>query len=360
MILFLQNWYRRYLASPEAGVLLLLIVGFVCVVSTLAAMLMPLFASLIIAFLLEALVLRIDTFCHRRWLSVLIAYSLFIGILVVLIVFLIPLLWAQMANLVSQLPTIVGRSQLILTHLEQSYPQIFTDAQINTAITQFRGNIAHYGQVVLTLSLSSIPTLISLVIYLILVPLLIYFFLMDKDKLLAWISNYLPHRHGALEKISAEVHVQLGNYVKGKVIEIIIVTFASYLMFSIIQLQYAFLLAVAVGVSVLIPYIGALVVTVPVLIIGFVQWGWSSHFLWLIAIYSIIIALDGNVLVPFLFSEAVSLHPVAIIVAVVFFGGIWGFWGIFFAIPLASLVKAILGSWPVSKPIANTAKNMVK
>jgi putative permease len=62
--------------------------------------------------------------------------------------------------------------------------------------------------------------------------------------------------------------------------------------------------------------------------------------------YAIIQALDGNVLVPLLFSEVVNLHPVAIIVAILVFGGWWGFWGVFFAIPLATLVQAILKAWP--------------
>ncbi|MNT53842.1 hypothetical protein D3C72_1909530 [compost metagenome] len=62
--------------------------------------------------------------------------------------------------------------------------------------------------------------------------------------------------------------------------------------------------------------------------------------------YLVIQALDGNLLVPLLFSEAVNLHPVAIIIAVLVFGGLWGFWGVFFAIPLATLVKAVLNAWP--------------
>ena len=66
------------------------------------------------------------------------------------------------------------------------------------------------------------------------------------------------------------------------------------------------------------------------------------------AVYAVIQALDGNVLVPLLFSEVVNLHPVAIIVAVLIFGGLWGFWGVFFAIPLATLFKAILRAWPVA------------
>ena len=106
-------------------------------------------------------------------------------------------------------------------------------------------------------------------------------------------------------------------------------------------------LALAVGFSVVIPYIGAAVVTIPVLLIGFLQWGLGSEFYTLMVVYGVIQALDGNVLVPLLFSEAVNLHPVAIILAVLVFGGFWGFWGIFFAIPLATLVKAVLSAWPV-------------
>jgi len=346
VIILLKNWFHRYLSNPEAGVLIFLIIGFIIVISTLSSMLAPLFASLIIAWLLESLVNHLQKICPKRWLAVLIIYCLFIGIVAVSIIFLIPLLWEQSINLIAELPNMVGRGQILLLHLQQTYPQIFTASQVTSTLNEFRGSLAHYGQLVFSMSLASIPTVITLIIYLVLVPLLIYFFLMDRTKLLAWCDCYLPHNRGALDRVWAEVHVQLGNYVKGKVLEMIIVTFATYLMFAVIHLQYAFLLAVAVGISVLIPYIGALLVTIPVLIIGFVQWGWSSHFMWLIAIYATIITLDGNVLVPLLFSEAVSLHPVAIIAAILFFGGIWGFWGIFFAIPLASVVKALVAAWP--------------
>ena len=67
-------------------------------------------------------------------------------------------------------------------------------------------------------------------------------------------------------------------------------------------------------------------------------------------VHVLIKAVDGNILVPWLFSEAVNLHPVAIILAVLFFGGIWGLWGVFFAIPLATLIKAIINAWPRPSP----------
>ena len=106
------------------------------------------------------------------------------------------------------------------------------------------------------------------------------------------------------------------------------------------------LLAVLVGVSVLIPFIGAAVVTFPIALVAFFQWGFGTDFYVLIAAYFIIQILDGNVLVPLLFSEVTDLHPIAIIVAVLLFGGLWGFWGVFFAIPLATVVQAVLLAWP--------------
>ena len=139
---------------------------------------------------------------------------------------------------------------------------------------------------------------------------------------------------------------QIANYVRGKFIEIFVVGGVAYLSFTILGLDFALLLGLAVGLSVVIPYVGAVLVTIPVLLIGFFQWGWGTELFYLSIVYFVIQGLDGNVLVPLLFSEAVKLHPVAIILAVLVFGGLWGFWGIFFAIPLATLVKAISNAWP--------------
>jgi putative permease len=77
-----------------------------------------------------------------------------------------------------------------------------------------------------------------------------------------------------------------------------------------------------------------------------VQFGWSGDFALVMVIYGVIQFIDGNILVPLLFSEAVNLHPVAIITAILLFGGLWGLWGVFFAIPLATLIKAVINAWP--------------
>ncbi|HAN27812.1 MAG TPA: AI-2E family transporter, partial [Haliea salexigens] len=156
----------------------------------------------------------------------------------------------------------------------------------------------------------------------------------------------LPTERPLLRRIWSEMDTQVANYARGKVLEILIVGSVSYVSFTFLNLNYAALLALCVGLSVIIPYLGAALVTLPVLLVGFFQWGFTNEFYWLMAVYFVIQGLDGNVLVPLMFSEAVNLHPVAIILAVLFFGGIWGLWGVFFAIPLATLIKAVINAWP--------------
>jgi len=86
--------------------------------------------------------------------------------------------------------------------------------------------------------------------------------------------------------------------------------------------------------------------TVPVALVAFFQWGLNIEFLYVIIAYLIIQILDGNLLVPILLSGIVNLHPLAVIIGILIFGGIWGFWGVLFAIPLATVVHAIIKAWP--------------
>jgi putative permease len=238
------------------------------------------------------------------------------------------------------------RGQELLMQLPQHYPEFVSPAQIDNLLNSIRTGVKDFGQFILSYSLASIPIIITLAIYLILVPLLVFFFLKDKEILLKWLVSFLPKEHAIAKKVWQETDIQMGNYIRGKVNEIFIVAMFTYIPFVIMELHYAPLLAVLTGLSVIVPYVGSIIVTIPVVLVAYFQWGLDSSFWWLMGIYVTIHVLDGNILVPILFSEAVNLHPVAIIVAVLVFGGIWGFWGIFFAIPLATLVKALLNAWP--------------
>jgi putative permease len=151
-----------------------------------------------------------------------------------------------------------------------------------------------------------------------------------------------------LQQVWVEMDDQLSNYARGKALEIVIVGSAAALIFMYFDLPYIALLSMLVGFSVLIPFLGAFIVTLPVAVLGLVQFGLTFDFWLLMGVYLVLQILDGYLLVPILFSDAVKLHPVVIMLAVFVFGAMFGFWGIFFAIPIATLIKAIWNSWPES------------
>lgn len=347
----IQRWFNRYFSDPEAVLLLFILVFGFSLIIFFGGILAPVLAGVVIAYLLEWLVSHLQEWKVPRLPAVIIVFSGFLGILFFALMGLVPLFWKQMAALFDELPQMVSKVQQTLLLLSERFPDFFSKEQLWEMVNSMGSDIRNWGKVVVTASVSSITGIITWIVYLILVPLLVFFFLKDRNQLTQWLAHFLPKKRGVLQKVSLEVNQQIGNYIRGKVVEIICVGVATYLVFWFFGLQYSVLLASLVGLSVLIPYVGAVVITIPVILVAYLQWGWNPTFGYLMLFFLIVQGLDANILVPLLFSEAVNLHPVAIIVATLFFGGIWGFWGVFFAIPLATLVKAVINAWP--KPKAN-------
>lgn len=346
MIKYVQNWWESYFSDEEALVLAILLVSGLLIILSMGSMLGPVFVSMIVAFLMQGLVKGLERYNMPHMAAVALVFALFIGLLFSIIFIMLPIIWAQLASLFADLPNMFSKGQLLLADLPDKYPQFITEEQLKDWTAEATNEMGKVGQLLLTYSLSTLSNLITVMIYLILVPILVFFFLKDRNTMLQWFSGFLPNDRKLMQQIWQEMNLQIANYIRGKIVEIIVVGASSYVAFAVMGLNYAALLALLVGLSVIIPYVGAAVVTVPVAMIGVFQWGWSSEFFYLMMVYGIIQALDGNILVPFLFSEVVDLHPVAIIVAVLFFGGLWGVVGVFFAIPLATLIRAILNSWP--------------
>ncbi len=348
MIRLIKKWYHRYFSDPQAVLLAILLLGSFTILMTMSQMLAPVLVSMVIAYLLEGLIISLQRWRLPRFLAVFLVYLTFITLLVFIIVVVLPLISYQLTQLIKELPSMVVKGHELLKALPEKYPMISED-QVKGIIESIRSQVDQIGQNLLSYSLASIPAVMTLVVYSILVPLLVMFFLVDKEKILSWLVGFLPKERTAAKRIWTEMDGQMGNYIRGKVYEIFLVGTFTYFPFAYFELRYASLLAVLVGLSVIIPYVGAVVVTFPVLIVAYFQWGIDSNFLWVAGSYFVIQALDGNALVPLLFSEAVKIHPVAIIVAVLVFGGLWGFWGVFFAIPLATLVKALISAWPLTQ-----------
>ena len=347
----IREWFERNFSDPQAIALVVLLIIVFGIILTMGQMLAPVLASIVIAYLLEGVVRKLENRYANRFRVVIVVFSAFMAFVAYLILGVSPLLWVQLTDLIQELPNYLSKGQVALMAIPEHYP-IVTPEQIREVSGLIQRELASAGQQLLSISLSSIPGIITLLVYLILVPLLVFFFLKDKKLIIGWSTGFLPEERKLSSQVWDEVDQQIGNYVRGKFWEILIVGMVTFFVFAFMGLKYAVLLGVLVGLSVLVPYIGAAVVTLPVAIVAYFQWGWSTDFAYLMVAYAIIQALDGNVLVPLLFSEVVNLHPVAIIVAILVFGGLWGFWGVFFAIPLATLVSAIISAWPAHQDLS--------
>jgi putative permease len=302
--------------------------------------------SLIFAYLLIGMQKRLEAYGLNSAVALIFTYSFFLLIGIALMVWLVPLVYQQLQSLVLEIPKWVKTFTVFIQTVPENYPDLVSSDQITTFLQSLSGQITAISEEFLKASIAGIQNTVTIAINLILLPILVFFFLFDRDSIISSFLKILPKERAMLQNVWVEMDDQLSNYARGKAIEIVIVGLAAAIIFLYFDLQYIALLSVLVGFSVLIPFLGAFLVTIPVAIIGLLQFGLSFDFWLLMGAYLVLQILDGNLLVPLLFSDAVKLHPVIIMLAVFVFGALFGFWGVFFAIPIATLIKAIWNSWP--------------
>ncbi|WP_338365624.1 AI-2E family transporter [uncultured Pseudoalteromonas sp.] len=348
MFEYVKTWYERKFSDPHSVTLLFLLIALAALLYFFGALIVPVLVALVIAYLLDWPVVHLERIGLKRFSATVIVMLVFTGVMLTLILVIGPVLWQQTSNLVQETPHMVEQGKSFLMALPQQYPSLISAEQVQAIVASVEAKALEFGQVIVSFSLTSLKDVVAWLIYLVLVPLLVFFMLKDKLELTSSAATLIPQQRRLILQVWHEMNQQIMNYIRGKVFEILIVGGTAFIAFTVLDLRYAALLGVLVGFSVLIPFVGAALVTIPVAAVALFQFGLETQFWTILIIYGVIQALDGNVLVPLLFSEAVDLNPVFIIVAVLFFGGLWGFWGVFFAIPLASLVKALINAWSSS------------
>ena len=344
---FFQERFNRFLPNAQVfSLAIIVLVSFVLIYS-LSELLKPVYVAIVLAYFLQGMVVKVESVGVPRLVAVGLVFSCFMAGFTYLLFYLMPLITQQAVELIQNIPAVVSRAQTQIMRLPEMYPQFINESKIQEIMFTVQKEMLVYGQNVLSVSAASVLGLVSAMVYLFLVPMMVFFFLKDKNLLVGWIVQFLPKDRHLSVRVWEEVEMQIGNYVRGKFTEVLILWVVSYVTYEAMGLNYSILLSVLMGLSVIIPYIGATLVTFPVVLVAYFQWGLTDdHFMYVVIAYSVIQALDGVVLVPVLFSEAVNLHAIAIIIAILFFGGLWGFWGVFLAIPLATVVKAVLTAWP--------------
>tara|TARA_Y100001935_G_scaffold10268_1_gene7945 strand:+ start:59 stop:1123 length:1065 start_codon:yes stop_codon:yes gene_type:complete len=343
---------NKIFTNEESIIFSLLLFTFILVLYVFGGLLTPFIVSLIFAYLLIGLSKNFIKYGLSELVSLIISYIIFLLTGLGFLVWLIPLIFQQTQAFFLEVPILLNNFRGYVENLVESNQELISSDQISSFFTELIGRLSSLSQSVLDASISGIQDTVVFSIYLITIPVIVFFFLFDKKRLIEGFLMLLPKKREMLSDVWIEMDDQLSNYVWGKGLEILIVGFAAAVIFGIMGLNYAALLSIIVGFSVLIPFVGAFLATIPVIVVALLQFGIGFDFYMIVGLYLLLQALDGNLLVPILFSDAVKLHPIVIMLAVFVFGGIFGFWGAFFSIPLATFIKAVWNSWP-SKPAIN-------
>ena len=348
MIEQLNSFFKKIFNNEETIIFSVLILFALIMFTFFGPVLTPFLVSIVVAYLLVGVQKKIESFNVSKKISLIVTFLIFIIASLTLLVWLVPLLYIQLQAFVLDIPNLFNEFLTFVAALPTSYPDLISSEQISIFFQAVSSELSSITQNLVKSSISGIQSTITILLYIILFPILVYFFLFDRKNIIDGLIKIIPGKREMLSNVWSEMDGQLSNYVRGKTLEIFIIGVSAAIIFTSLGLKYSALLSVLVGLSVIIPYVGAFLVTIPVIIVGLLQFGLETPFYILLGLYLLLQALDGNLLVPIIFSDAVKLHPVAIILAVFIFGSMFGFWGVFFAIPMATFIKAVWNAWPAN------------
>ena len=337
---------KKIFSNEETIVFSFVIFGIFLIMTFFGSVLTPFLISIVVAYLLVGVQKKIESFNVSSRAALAITFTIFIVAGATMLIWLLPILYTQLQTFVLDAPKLFNDFLEFVSTLPAKFPDLVSSDQITVFFQAVSSELTSVTQNVVKSSIAGIQSTITILLYIILFPILVFFFLFDRKNIMDGLSKLVPGKREMFSSIWLEMDVQLSNYVRGKTTEIFVVGICAAIIFSLVGLKYSALLSVLVGLSVVIPYVGAFLVTVPVVIVGLLQFGLESEFYILITLYLLLQILDGNLLVPVIFSDAVKLHPVVIILAVFIFGSMFGFWGVFFAIPMATFIKAVWNAWP--------------
>ena len=338
------DWWRKQSQNTDLLVFFTILTVIVLLLYFLIDILSPILVALCLAYLLDSPIQSLTRWRVSRTLSATLLVLLFIALSYLFATKALPVLGGQVNQLLAAMPDIIDHLKEALSEIQTQFPELLSQEQIGDWGSRAKVAIPALFLPLISFSTTQALELISLLIYLVLVPMVLFFAIKDKSEITTWLSRFLPRRNETLTRVWAEFDRKVAGYIRGKLVEVVVMWFVSFIAFKILGLPYAFLLSFLVGLSVVIPFVGVAIVTIPLVAVAYFEWGLSPNFWWLILIHTILQIVDGNLFVPILFSNAVNLHPVAIIIAILFFGSLWGLVGIFFAIPLAALVHEIINA----------------
>jgi predicted PurR-regulated permease PerM len=322
---------------------LALLIAIGALVWLLAPMLTPFVISLLLAWMGDPLVARLERAGRSRSVAVILVFTLMGLILILAIVVLLPLLEDQFSQLIDWLPNLASWITVTaVPWIEQRFHvQIrhYFDPQELVALIkshwQQAGGIA--ATVLGGISKSGL-VILRWATNIALVPVLTFYFLRDWRVLLASLQELLPRPfEETVVRMAREADEVLGGFLRGQ-LSVMISLGAIYATgLTLAGIQFGILIGFVAGLVSFVPYLGAFVGISAALIAALVQYGDLTHLLMVLAVFGIGLTCESFLLVPWMVGDRIGLHPVAVIFSVMAGGELFGFLGVLLALPTAAV-----------------------
>ncbi len=358
-------------------ILALVLIGISLIVFSywLRSVIGPVLLAFCFSYILDPIVRRLQAIRLSRGMSVFVVFVLFLSVAGVGIWFLvdqgIEFYYAAFGGH-PQHPEahgfMTGLGEKVYKFLDTEFPSIFADKpenqewlheftqkldsdHITTLIQGFTTSLKDLGE--------RLTGLVNMISFLILVPIYLFYFLLDWPRIVAWVKAHLPgrQRHRIVGTVQ-RIHTGLAAFLRGRIVIAIIKGLLLALGLSLVQLPYAFLIGMLSGLLSILPFVGAaLGVVASVILVLVSQSGEASALIWIVVVFSVAEAIEGYVLYPWILSEKIDMHPVTMLVSVLIWGSVLGFFGVLVAIPLTIIVKQLAVEF-VLPPIESLAKEV--
>ncbi|BDU71754.1 AI-2E family transporter [Mesoterricola silvestris] len=300
----------------------------------LRSALAPFFLALVLAYVLEPLVDRLARKLGREWASILVILGA-VAVAVLLAWALLPLLWDQVDRLITSLPSLKGRLENRLGPWFQAHPLVLAKLRQGLDGLDPMALVKEVGMA----GAGLLGWLLSL-ITLILVPLILYYLLVEGPRLLQELDDLVPSRHLERAKgIAGEVNNRLGGYIRGQLAVSLVMSLLQGLAFQILGVPNAWLLGLVAGFSNVVPYSPYITALPPALLFAAVN-GTSGGGLLLVAlVFTLVQKTETVYFTPVWVGRASGLHPLEVLLAILSFGYAFGVVGLIFAVPLMIVLK---------------------
>lgn len=304
---------------------------------------LPILLSLIVAFLLDPAVQYFEKGRFNRTVSIFIVYGIVTACVSALMLIIGPPNWQGMMNaLQADFPRYISHAISYLNELLAVVQEHLPIIKEFDLAAQLRS----VSQSIIALILAETPrSALRIGSLMLLVPLFSFFFLRDSRAIMKGLISLTPNRYfEMILDIYARVSWQLAHFIRGRILEALIIGIVVWMGLSLTDIHYTPILAVIAGVTNLVPYIGPIIGMIPGLLIALVDLGMGGQFWWILCVYLLIaqVIVDNFILIPILISRVSNLHPLWVILAIIMGGKLYGVLGMIIGVPIASIINIII------------------